>query len=186
MTDPSVESVPSTSTSEPMVLQMYASRILTGPPPPAVRIPRPDDPTPRKPPAHLLNAGAKRKREASTASLNFGDGIKRTKSGCLAEEEDENVKMAREIMLRGPPATQASKLSRGKSSADVFKVPALPIRSGSLSTVDTDVFGSVGSVSSKGKGSTTSENVGSTELEKANKTVCFCLIYTTNLLINPQ
>ena len=58
-----------------------------------------------------------------------------------------------------------------------FKVPPLPVRSASLSIVesssqlDTDVFGTVDSVRSKGKRKEVVEAQGSSELEKANKIV---------------
>lgn len=170
------EPLPSTSTTEPTMLQMYAARILPGPPPPVARLPRPDDPTPRKPPAHLLSAGSKRKRDASSASLSFNNGIKRAKSGYFSAnpgDEDEAVRLAREVMLRGP---QASSQLRGKSAANVFKVPPLPARSGSLNTLESgsqssDVFGSVATLNQKGKGKAASEDVGLSELEKANKMV---------------
>lgn len=76
-------------------------------------------------------------------------------------------------MLRGP---QASSTSRGKSEADVFKVPFLPARSTSrtipdLGTEDADVFGSVTSLTGKGKGKEVVDKPGSSELEKANRTV---------------
>lgn len=77
-------------------------------------------------------------------------------------EEDEQLRLAREVMLHGPQARPNSKLSRerekDKSEADVFKVPPLPP---SLSQLQ-DVFGAVNPVK---------EKEGSSELEKANKTV---------------
>ncbi|KAI0688456.1 hypothetical protein BC835DRAFT_1419128 [Cytidiella melzeri] len=172
--DSSEQSLPCSSTSVPATLQMYAARILTAPPPPVMRLPRPDDPTPRKPSAYALGESAKRKREMSGASLVPGGGIKKAKPGRIETslEEDEQVRRAREVMLRGP-----SKISREKSEADIFKVPPLPTRSASLATMETvshssmDVFGSVGVVKNKGKGKEGYGDRGSTELEKANKTV---------------
>lgn len=159
---------PSSSAAKPTILQMYAARILPGPPPPVVRPPRPDDPTPRKPPAHIISSGSKRKRDASGATLVSAQDTKRTKSG-ITPEENELVKLAREVMLRGPQVP-----SRGRPEADVFKVPPLPLRAGSRYSLDltsqaSDVFGSVASVNGKGKGIL--ESSGSSELEKANKIV---------------
>lgn len=155
---------------------MYAARILPGPPPPAVRPPRPDDPTPRKPPAHLLEyaGGSKRKREASSANLTAAG--KRAKAGVL--QDDENVRRAREVMLYGPGA-QPKKLSRAKTVGDdVFKVPEVPLRAATLEDISSqsmsqDIFGEVSSVS-KGKDKEV-EKPGSSELEKANKMVRACL-----------
>ncbi|KAI0821174.1 hypothetical protein BC629DRAFT_432315 [Irpex lacteus] len=145
-------SSPSSSISPPLTLQLYAARILPTPPSPTphTRKPRPDDPTPRKPSAYL-------KRKPS-AALALGDG-KKPKIG-RGLEEDEQLKLAREVMLHGP----RPKLSRDKSEVDVFKVPPLP------SSLSQDVFGAVNSVSSNPKGKE-KEKEGSSELEKANKTV---------------
>lgn len=173
-TDPFDEVLPSTSGTDPLTLQMYAARILTAPPPRPTRVPRPDDPTPRKPSAYVLDGGNKRKREVSIASSQLSDKIKRTKSGRVLNEEDEQVKNAREVMLRGPQGGHNPRPSRGKSTQDVFKVPPVPVRSGSLSMGESasqspvDVFGSVSTVKSNGK---EPELPGSSELEKANKIV---------------
>ena len=171
----SADSLPSSSKSEPEVLQMYAARILPGPPPPTARPPRPDDPTPRKPPAHLLNAGSKRKRDLSSASLSFGGGVKRSKSSYLGvkpEDEDETIRRAREVMLRGPPPPDKF---RGRAEVDVFKIPPLPMRSASENlgaSQSSDVFGSVTSLNNgKGKARELRQDAGSNELEKANKMV---------------
>jgi hypothetical protein len=166
--------IPSTSTAVPTVLQMYAARILTAPLSSTSRIPRPDDPTPRKPPAYF-NSNTKRKRELSTATLGLDNSIKRSRSGCDDPEEDEQVVIAREVMLRGLQATHISKPPREKSQTEKFKIPSLPSRTTSLTGVDTasqssmDVFGSLGAVKPKDKDG--SGDHGYTELEKANKTV---------------
>ncbi|EKM53614.1 uncharacterized protein PHACADRAFT_260057, partial [Phanerochaete carnosa HHB-10118-sp] len=52
--------LPSTSDAPPETLHILAARILAHPPQPAVRAPRPDDPTPRRPPA-LSGSATKRK-----------------------------------------------------------------------------------------------------------------------------
>ncbi|KAH8103552.1 hypothetical protein BXZ70DRAFT_1062885 [Cristinia sonorae] len=188
---------PSTSSSPPpKTLTLLASRILPHPPP---RLPRPDDPTPRKPPAYLSSSStaAKRKRDLSNASLNFGDGAKRAKGKGKAgekeegEEEDEQVRMAREVMLHGPkkmkvdPGVSLPRLlgrdaRPGKNAdRDTFKVPAVPTTARSQSVLsqtekNVDVFGTVetgfGGSSGKEK-EKEKEKAGSDELEKANKTV---------------
>lgn len=168
-------STPSSSDMPPHTLQMFAARILPGPPQPAPRAPRPDDPTPRKPPGYTANA-AKRKRESSYSSLGPGDAGKRLKAN---SDEDEQVRRAREVMLYMPKAgaADATGLKRAKSckNLDTFKVPQLPARGGSMDSIPSasgvDVFGQVETASGKGKHKEVAEAPGSSELEKANKTV---------------
>lgn len=169
--------MPSSSGSPPTTLHMFASRILQGPPQPVARPPRPDDPTPRKPPASAASNGAKRKRDGSIPSLVLVGASKRSKA---SPEEDEQIRRAREVMLNMPKAgpSQPNGLKRARSSkasdASAFKVPSLPARGGSLGTIpsqsSSDVFGIV-SETGKGKGKEAAEQTGSSELEKANKTV---------------
>ncbi len=148
-------------------MHILAARILPNPPPPVNRAPRPDDPTPRLPPAHLFEDTepfTRRKRELSDASIVFGGGGAKRKKPA----EDEQVKRAREVMLNlpkpGGPSASAPKGSRISKEDVIFKVPHLPNRTSSVSDVDSDVFGSV---HRKGK----ERESGSDELEKANKTV---------------
>ncbi|TFK50807.1 hypothetical protein OE88DRAFT_1735556 [Heliocybe sulcata] len=128
-------------------LSLRVSRILPG-----RKLPRPDDPTPRKPPKHTLVS------ESDAASK------KRRKE----KEEDEAVRRAREIMLRGPkagpsklPARPAAKST--KSGDAGFKVPSLPPLGRSVS--DPVAKG-------KGKGKSKELQHGDErmpEVEKANK-----------------
>ena len=191
MPDPSYEHLPSTSSIPPQSLRILAARILTKPPPPAIRLPRPDDPTPRKPPAQL--SSAKRKRELSAIHFDLGSGAKRVKG--KAEEEDEQVRMARDIMLNMPKPGALGKDVRMGSKGDVlFKVPEVPSRSLSRShsessVADTDVFGDVSTpLDPKVKSRAPPvDKPGSDELEKANKIVCFawvrCLDYASHLSV---
>ncbi|CAL1712014.1 unnamed protein product [Somion occarium] len=173
--------LPSTSSNAPMSLHILAARILPNPPPPLVRPPRPDDPTPRKPPAHLATSSAKRKRDLSGVKVDLGSNAKRAKSK-TEMEEDEQVRLAREVMLNMPkpgaskfgaslPKVLGKDVRTGKAD-NVFKVPEVPLWSQSqLDAVETDVFGDVSAtMDPKGKGRTT-EKPGSDELEKANKIV---------------
>ncbi|EPQ55343.1 hypothetical protein GLOTRDRAFT_111211, partial [Gloeophyllum trabeum ATCC 11539] len=103
------QQMPTSSPSS--LLTLCVSRILPGP-----RPPRPDDPTPRKPPKCLLLSEA-----------DGGQNKRRKERG-----EDEAVRRAREIMLRGPKAGP-SKLppskpgpNNAKSSDATFKVPNVP------------------------------------------------------------
>ncbi|KAH7906631.1 hypothetical protein BJ138DRAFT_1129774 [Hygrophoropsis aurantiaca] len=128
--EPSTELLPSTSTAPPIVIRV--ARITTAP-----RPPRPDDPTPRRPPAHLrlsskhkpVTESTKRPLE-SFESLGASKRIRKAKDA----EEDEVVKRAREVMTRLPkPGSQGT----------VFKIPALP-RSKSQSKISNeDVFGAI-------------------------------------------
>ncbi|KZT18585.1 hypothetical protein NEOLEDRAFT_149010 [Neolentinus lepideus HHB14362 ss-1] len=91
------------------LLSLCVSRILPGP-----RLPRPDDPTPRKPPKRSL--------------LSEADGASKKRR---KEREDEAVRRAREIMLRGPKAGPSKLPARPavkgtKSSDAAFKVPCVP------------------------------------------------------------
>ncbi|KAI0785835.1 hypothetical protein C8Q75DRAFT_774720 [Abortiporus biennis] len=168
---------PSSSLSPPQTLHILAARILPNPP---RRPPRPDDPTPRKPPARLMfssSASSKRKRDASVSSL---DALQRSKS--FKKEEEQQILLARDVMLHGPRGSSLARTNSAKlknEDIDVFKVPSLPARSYSQfsirdgSTTDADVIGGTadGQASgSKGKGKSVETN-GSAELEKANKTV---------------
>lgn len=112
-------------------------------------------------------------------SLNLG-GNKRSKSSM---EEDVQIRRAREVMLNMPKAapSELNRLKRAQSSRtlDTFKVPSLPARGGSLGSIASqssfDVFGSVAETV-KGKDKPTIEQAGSSELEKANKTVSVSLL----------
>ncbi|KAI0644924.1 hypothetical protein C8Q79DRAFT_1071942 [Trametes meyenii] len=165
---PSEASIPSTSTASPKVLVLLAARILPGPPPASsFRLPRPDDPTPRRPP---LNFSAKRKRDAAglpfdltAASSDAGKRVRITagdkgKGKALSRDGDEEAvrRAAVETMLRMPKpplGKQVSVKALGKDARvgpkkDVFKVPNVPERAGSRragqdSAGEPDVFGTV-------------------------------------------
>ncbi|GJE94654.1 hypothetical protein PsYK624_108250 [Phanerochaete sordida] len=152
--------LPSTSDAPPSTLHILAARILPHPPPPASRAPRPDDPTPRRPPA----LGSAPKRKASEPDAQRAPP-KRSKA-----DEDEQVRRAREVMLHGPRGAAAG-LARTKSSRGAdFKVPSLPARAGSLDSASFELRDAGTADVGKGKGRE-AEPPGSSELEKANKTV---------------
>ncbi|KAI0628352.1 hypothetical protein C8Q77DRAFT_1022364, partial [Trametes polyzona] len=181
----SESALPSTSLSLPKSLHLFAARILPGPPPPATfRLPRPDDPTPRRPPPTF--SGAKRKRDAVPFDLTAGTSSdasmsKRPKVGdkgkskaSANDSEDAMRKAAAEVMLRMPKPgkTAANVKALGKDARvgvkkDVFKVPNVPVRTGSGSTraapSEPDVFGSVG------EGERLDVPVGDASVEKENK-----------------
>lgn len=153
-------------------LRLVVARLAHGPPPsasPAGRAPRPDDPTPRKPP--LLYFGAKRSSEDRA-----GDAPKCRKTDTNADgkakkgkEDEEVLKRAREVMLGRPTHLGAGVRAKSTSalmnleSDTVFKVPAVPLdRKGKRKAEQdsTDVFGSekdlfggkVNGAAKKGKG----------------------------------
>jgi len=177
------EILPSSSSKPPEVLCILAARILPHPP---ARIPRPDDPTPRKPPpAYSLGSSAKRKRDLSSANLDFPGGAgssKRAKGKDRADDDDdEQVRMARDVMLHMPkpgvslPRILGRDVRPEKSTSVGFKIPALPAHAQSqpAGKLDggnaADVFGTV--EGRNGKERAAEPKPGSDELEKANKTV---------------
>ncbi|KII95539.1 hypothetical protein PLICRDRAFT_25981 [Plicaturopsis crispa FD-325 SS-3] len=83
-------------------LTLQIARITTTPPT-LLRPPRPDDPTPRKPPPHFTFTTDARKGKRK------------------ATDEDERVRKAREVMLFG-------RISKSKEKEPVFKVPSVPTR----------------------------------------------------------
>ncbi|KAH9888432.1 hypothetical protein C8Q73DRAFT_710149 [Cubamyces lactineus] len=182
--------IPSTSSSSPKTLHLLAARILPGPPPPPTfRLPRPDDPTPRRPPPTF---GAKRKRDAIGFPFDLAPGPsesgKRAKTNdkgkgkALSKGGDDEAmrKAAAEVMLRMPKpgktgAAQMNVKALGKDARvgarrdkDAFKVPAVPARKGSSRSADhgpleEDVFGTIG-------GEPPGVVVGDAAVEKENKT----------------
>ncbi|KAI0800339.1 hypothetical protein C8Q74DRAFT_1190747 [Fomes fomentarius] len=120
--------VPSTSLATPKVLHLLAARINPGsPPPPSFRLPRPDDPTPRRPP---LAFGAKRKRDPSGVSFdltsNTSESSKRAKvaegkgKGRASANDEALRKAAAETMIRIPKPQKGG--SGGPSSSVVAQV----------------------------------------------------------------
>ncbi|KAI0764370.1 hypothetical protein BD413DRAFT_577422 [Trametes elegans] len=157
------EPVPSSSSAAPKTLHLLAAHILPGPPPAlAPRLPRPDDPTPRRPPPAF---GAKRKLDTAGISFDLADVAKRTRVGdkgkgkALAKESSEEAmrRAAAEVMLRMPKPGRSSsagqvsvtvlgKDARVGAKKDVFKVPSVPVRAaraGERVAPEADVFGTV-------------------------------------------
>ncbi|KAH0829054.1 hypothetical protein J3R83DRAFT_2511 [Lanmaoa asiatica] len=186
--------------SPPPQLSPAATSTSAGPPPlsvrvarimPAPRAPRPDDPTPRQPPAHLFGG-------TTLGNLGANKRIVPRPATSRAKEkekvEDPVLRRAREVMLHLPrskvPANGSSKAKdrsvRGSASQQsqrdtVFKVPELPAKARRKQRdAGTDVFGAVEppqpqSVAGKGKGKATApdrENVeNGNSIECANKLV---------------
>ena len=98
------------------------------------------------------------------------------------QAEDEQVRRAKEVMMNMPKAgpSDTSGLRRSKSGKilDSFKVPKVPTRVEATETViPEDVFGSTIASIGKGKTKEVAQMPGSSELEKANKTVSRTLCY---------
>lgn len=144
----SADPTPSTSSSPPQMLHLLAARIHPGPPPTpsSFRLPRPDDPTPRRPPAAF---GAKRKRDVVGLPFALTADSKRAKTGEKGKgkaSDDAMRKAAAEVMLRMPkPGKNAAvpvdlkalgKGARVGVKKDVFKIPNVPVRSGSGQEAD--------------------------------------------------
>jgi hypothetical protein len=124
-------SAPSSSASPDVLpmLQLHAARIYVVPPVQQPRLPRPDDPSPRFPPA-LVHA---RKRHAEDSPSTQ---LKRRK-------EEAVIQNARDVMTRIPSAdiignaNRPKLFSRAKTVQDgVFKVPSLPELKGKGKVVD--------------------------------------------------
>ncbi|OJA14140.1 hypothetical protein AZE42_06720 [Rhizopogon vesiculosus] len=154
--------IASTSTSSSVHTPTLAIRVarIT----PAARAPRPDDPTPRKPPLHLIT------RNQSIGDLAANTRI-RPKGN--AKEESEVVRRAREVMLHLPSSKsrgRGKEKDKGKGTA-VFKVPALPARKGDHAA-DMDVFGPVGDAKGKARAvniEAVDEGIG--DVEQENKSI---------------
>ncbi|CDO72612.1 hypothetical protein BN946_scf184985.g31 [Trametes cinnabarina] len=191
---PTIETtIPSSSSSSPKFLHLLAARVIPGvPPPPTFRLPRPDDPTPRKPPPAF---GAKRKRDAVGLPFALPSGpsesskrVKTSEKGkgrAVPKEgtaEEAMRKAAAEVMLHMPKPGKASagsaqmnvnvkalgKDARVGMKKDTFKVPSVPIRAGSQrvdqrASTQPDVFGTV-------SGEPPDSVTGDANVEKENKT----------------
>ncbi|KAI0060596.1 hypothetical protein BV25DRAFT_1992891, partial [Artomyces pyxidatus] len=184
---PSSSSSPSPSATA-SCLQLMAARILPNPPPPAVRLPRPDDPSPRLPP--LISFGKKRlldvdEEEADDAEEVDAIGSKKRKTSVLGRtlsrsstlETDPNLRRARDVMTRIPkadgdflraddgPRSQSQPLSRAKSfnrAKSLKDVDVFKVPSLPLSVT-------AGGINSSTKGKAKIPDIVK-ELEKANKT----------------
>lgn len=171
-----------------MQLSPAATSTSAGPPPLSVRVarimpspraPRPDDPTPRQPPAHVFGA------------TTFGDLgankriVARPTAGKAKEKgkvEDHVLRRAREVMLhlprsKAPTRGDGEAKEKERSGRDaVFKVPELPVKARrKQGDAATDVFGAVEpprpqSANGKGKGKARDGEAGNT-IEGANKLV---------------
>lgn len=165
----STSTSPSSSPSSP-ILKLFAARIAPNLPPPVLasrpRPPRPDDPTPRKPPLLLLST----KRHAALEDVVRG-AKKRAKVS-----SDSIAELSKKLRIN--PSLQS------RAGAPSFKVPLLPssalkgkgkARATPADETDSDVFGT--KVSSQAFGS--DKTVGDeSELEKENKNVYPFLFFT--------
>ncbi|KAG2044611.1 hypothetical protein BDR03DRAFT_939539 [Suillus americanus] len=137
------------SSSTTPSLTIHAARII-----PATRTPRPDDPTPRKPPQHLLT------RTQSIGELAANTRIK------VKGDESEVVRRAREVMLHLPNSKSRGRGKDKEKGSAVFKVPALPAKKINHAP-DADVFGTVSDA--KGKARAVDEGIG--DIEQENKSI---------------
>lgn len=141
----------------PLQLSSAATSTSGGPPPlsirvaritPAPRAPRPDDPTPRQPPVHILG---------STTLADLGANkriIQRSSTGQVKGKAKEKDKMedpvlrrARDVMLHLPRPNvngrgKEKERNPGQREAG-FKVPELPAKVRRKQGTGTDVFGTV-------------------------------------------
>lgn len=130
--------------ASPPVLRLLAARILPDPPQtPSVRLPRPDDPSPRMPPPSLIYpgkhpAGDDDPRGSSTKRRkNSNDPSEKAKGKAKATLDDEEIiRHAREMRI--PKGSGGAAMSNttatiqgvnGKAKAKTveFKIPPLPL-----------------------------------------------------------
>jgi hypothetical protein len=128
---------------------LFAARILPAPPP-SIRLPRPDDPTPRKPPL-----------------VFFGE--KYTQKNKKAKDDG--------ISKRVTIIHNAGKGLSQTSSKNAFKVPDVPIRVNGATSDDNDVFGSL--IQSRGKIDKGKLKMTSEELDKRNRAVGIVRTYVS-------
>ncbi|KAG1813135.1 uncharacterized protein BJ212DRAFT_1569381 [Suillus subaureus] len=121
---------------------------------PATRAPRPDDPTPRKPPQHLLT------RTQSIGELAANTRIK------VKGDESEVVRRAREVMLHLPNSKSRGRGKDKERGSAVFKVPTLPAKKTNHAP-EADVFGPLSDA--KGKARAVDDGVG--DIEQENKSI---------------
>lgn len=101
---------------------------------PAPRAPRPDDPTPRQPPARLFGGAT------------LGDlGANKRIVARPVKVEDHVLRRAREVMLHLPRSEGSSGKEKDKEERNaVFKMPELPAKARrKQGEAGTDVFGAV-------------------------------------------
>ena len=169
----------------PLQLSPAATSTSVGPPPlsvrvaritPAPRAPRPDDPTPRQPPAQLFG-------DTTLGDLGANKRIVVRPNAGKAKVEDPVLHRARQVMLHLPrseaPANASGKDKDKRVRDAQFKVPELPVKARrKQGDAGTDVFGTVEpprphSVNGKGKGKAENGDMGNT-IEEANKLVRVC------------
>ncbi|KAG1726969.1 uncharacterized protein EDB91DRAFT_1228953 [Suillus paluster] len=144
------ETLPTSTTPS---LTIRVARII-----PATRGPRPDDPTPRKPPLHLF-----------TSKQTIGELAANTRIMVDAAngkgEGSEVVRRAKEVMLHLPNSKPRGRgKDRDKETGGIFKVPAPPAKKTSHAA-DGDVFGPVSDY--KGKTRAVDEEI--SDIEQENK-----------------
>ncbi|KAG1722173.1 uncharacterized protein EDB91DRAFT_1210135 [Suillus paluster] len=124
---------------------------------PASRPPRPDDPTPRKPPLHLLTS----KRTIGELAANTRIKVNGNGKG----DDSEVVRRAREVMLHLPNSKPRGR-GKDKERGGIFKVPTLPAKN-THHIADADVFGPVSDP--KGKARAVDDEI--CDIEQENKSI---------------
>jgi len=156
-------------------VKLRVARITPHPPqrPVQSRIPRPDDPTPRRPPVAF-----------GRTKSNGPNVLRRTASSVSAAlsfrlDHDNGA-----LVKKQKPVTGIS--SHESSKGQVFKVPPLPGKEKTKGKEKEDVFGShsLSRKSSNGDIGGQHAEEKETDVERANKNVrCFCLVFQFSGLI---
>lgn len=128
--------------ASPPVLRLLAARIIPNPPQtPTVRLPRPDDPSPRMPPPALNYPGKHPAGDgdpfgsSSKRRKNSNDPSEKAKGKAKATQDDEEIiRHARDMRIPkgvvGVPhavATAPSLKGKAKAKSVEFKIPPLPL-----------------------------------------------------------
>lgn len=185
---------PVDDTNDARTLNLIVARLATRPLP-ALRPPRPDDPTPRKPPLIHFGAGKRElKRVESVGPKLPGRELKRAAS---SSNLAANAKRKKVSNGNGDGPASAARSERKKDDV-LFKVPDVPLLvaksnakgKGKQLDEDEDVFGDVDMVPMRSGGSG-KRNMGEdgmvpgeevVEMERANKNVCCFSVYQISLL----
>lgn len=171
----------------PPPIQLTVARITPAPmPTTTTRLPRPDDPTPRKPPPLLLAKGRDLRRVGSSSLSAPLGGHKRQKLSHPVGDSSLAGGLGSGVRL-------------GANQAGMFKVPLVPVRNGTTKGKgkekaivvedDGDVFGDIGVMpktdvkrvgesKAKKKAGENGSSVGESQLERENKDVGCAIFFS--------
>ena len=134
---------------EQTTIQLHVARLSFTPAPASLRLPRPDDPTPRKIPLAFGASSSPSLKRRSSESNTIAPKKKKLEAGKKGKTttlEDANVQRGSAILSASGPGRVLGRL--GSMNDGIFKVPVLPNKGksskgkGKSTNIDTeDVFG---------------------------------------------